>query len=315
MSGHYNNNYSSTSRSTRQDRDGERRQELPPLREVLPEQFGDPYNFDRMSRGLQTDLTLPPIREHSSRGRQNDYGYNRPIARPEPYSQEPSRGSAANVSRSTAGSRDPVYHFLAPSDGRDQLIAVFESYSKPPGILHKHTKTYDNDSSKKFANYHQHMLTHTGERPFECSYCPKGFSSKSNLNRHMLSHGGRKGNKDDGRDRHGEPSSKNYYSIAGSESYSKPPGILREHTLPKKNDDDSKKKFECDVCGRRIARQSAYDQHMVTHTGARPFECSYCGKAFNYKYNRNRHVLTHRGGKGNKDGGRDRHGEPSSSKN
>ncbi|KAF8518666.1 hypothetical protein BU17DRAFT_90730 [Hysterangium stoloniferum] len=227
MSGHNNDYYSSTSRSTRQDRDGERRQELPPLREVLPEQFGDPYNFDRMSRALPTDLRLPPIREHSARSRQNDHRYNRPIAHPEPYSQEPSRGSAANVSRSTAGSRDPIYHVLAPSHGRDQLIAVSESYSKPPGILREHTlpKTYDNDSKKKFechvcgrrierqSVYNQHMLTHTGERPFECSYCPKAFNSKSNLNRHMLSHGGREGNEDDGRDRRGEPSSsKNYYS-------------------------------------------------------------------------------------------------------
>lgn len=82
--------------------------------------------------------------------------------------------------------------------------------------------------------------------------------------------------------------------ISVSESYTKPPGIVRDNILSSGlYDTDPKRKFECHICGRRIERQSVYNQHMLTHTGQRPFTCTLCPKAFNSKSNLNRHLLSH----------------------
>lgn len=37
-------------------------------------------------------------------------------------------------------------------------------------------------------NIQRHMLTHTGERPFRCTTCGKGFTTKQNLESHALQH-------------------------------------------------------------------------------------------------------------------------------
>ncbi|XBW35478.1 hypothetical protein QEN19_001051 [Hanseniaspora menglaensis] len=49
----------------------------------------------------------------------------------------------------------------------------------------------------------------------------------------------------------------------------------------------------CPICHRMFNRQSSYQNHKNTHTGARPFVCKVCGKSFNASPNLSRHKKIH----------------------
>ncbi|XP_008551414.1 histone-lysine N-methyltransferase PRDM9 isoform X1 [Microplitis demolitor] len=69
----------------------------------------------------------------------------------------------------------------------EQLALMNNSAPPKPKRVHNHQKLC-NICQKVFPSHASmviHQRTHTGERPFLCSYCKKGFNVKSNLLRHL----------------------------------------------------------------------------------------------------------------------------------
>jgi hypothetical protein len=49
-------------------------------------------------------------------------------------------------------------------------------------------------------------------------------------------------------------------------------------------------RFECDICGWKIANKSYFRQHMTAHVNPNALKCEHCGKNFSIKLILNRHI-------------------------
>ncbi|XP_052260368.1 protein krueppel-like isoform X5 [Dreissena polymorpha] len=114
-----------------------------------------------------------------------------------------------------------------------------------------------------------HILTHTGEKPFDCSVCHKQFNRKTDFRRHMLVHTGEKPFE---------------CSVCHKQFTRK--SILKDHMLLHTGG----MPFECIFCDKRYNRKGKLQDHMIVHTGEKPFDCSICHKHFSRKSTLKHHI-------------------------
>jgi uncharacterized Zn-finger protein len=124
------------------------------------------------------------------------------------------------------------------------------------------------------SNLDKHIRVHTGERQFSCEMCKKSFSRRCNLLTHLRIHTGER---------------------RSSCDVCKKKFARSSHVKCHVRCHSGEQQFSCGVCKKRFSSRSNLNAHLRMHSGERPFSCKICNKTFTVSSGLKGHLRLHSG--------------------